>query len=95
MSWLLFLRPHRPEMPFEPTEEEDRITGEHFAYLQRLRAEGKLLLAGPSPVAGDTIGIGIFDIDDEAEVRSLVAADPAVASGIMTAEIRPLHIAVR
>jgi uncharacterized protein len=95
MSWLVFLRPHRPEMPFEPTEEEDRITGEHFAYLQRLRAEGKLLLAGPSPVAGDTIGIAIFDVEDEAEVRALVAADPAVVSGIMTPELRPLRISVR
>ena len=95
MSWLVFLRPHRPEMPFEPTEYEDRITSEHFAYLQRLRADGSLLLAGPSPVAGDSIGIAIFDVEDEAEVRTLVAADPAIVSGIMTSEIRPLRISVR
>ena len=29
------------------------------------------------------------------EVRAIVAADPAVESGAMTAEIRPLRIAVR
>jgi len=95
MSWLLFLRATRDEMPIEPTAEESRIVGEHFAYLQRLRDEGKLLLAGPSVVPGDTIGIAIFEVDDEAEVRALVAADPAVVNGVMTAEIRPLRLSVR
>jgi uncharacterized protein len=95
MTWLLFLRPHRPEMPFEPTEEEERIVGEHFEYLKRLRGEGKLLVAGPSPVEGDTIGIAIYELDDEDEVRALVAADPAVVSGIMIPELRPLRLSVR
>jgi uncharacterized protein len=95
VSWLLFLRPHRPEMPFEPTDDESRITGEHFEYLNRLRSEGKLFVAGPSPVPGDTIGIAIFDLDDEDEVRALVAADPAVTSGIMIPELRPLRLSVR
>jgi uncharacterized protein YciI len=95
VSWLIFLRAVREEMPFEPTEEEGRIVGEHLAYLQRLRAEGKLLLAGPSRVPGDTIGIGIFEVEDEAEVQAIVAADPAIVNGVMTAEIRPLRISVR
>ena len=50
---------------------------------------------GPSIVAGDTFGIGVLDVDDEAEVQAIVAADPAVSTGTMTAEIRPLRIAVR
>jgi uncharacterized protein len=95
MSWLLLLRPHRLEMPFEPTERESRIVGEHFDYLQSLREEGKLLLAGPSPVPGDPIGIAIFEVEDEDEMRAIVAADPAVTSRIMTAEIRPLRLSVR
>lgn len=95
MSWLLVLRPTRIEMPFDPTEDENRIVGEHFEYLQRLRDEGKLVLAGPSPVPGDPIGIGVFDLEDEAEVRAIVAADPAVVNGVMTAEVRPFRISVR
>jgi hypothetical protein len=67
MSFLVILRPARAEMPFEPTEEESRIVGEHYEYLVSLRDQGKLV----------------------------VAADPAVTSGVMTAEIRPLRIAVR
>jgi len=95
MSWLVVLRPVREEMPFEPTEEETRIVSDHYAYLQQLRAAGRLVLAGPSVLPGDTFGLGIFDLKDRAEVEAIVAADPAVTSGIMTAEIRPYRIAVR
>ena len=95
MSWLVVLRPVRDEMPFEPTEDESRIVSEHYDYLKRLRVEGRIVLAGPSALPGDTFGLGIFDQDDRAEVEAIVAADPAVTNGIMTAEIRPYRISVR
>jgi uncharacterized protein YciI len=95
MSWLVVLRPVRDEMPFEPTEDESRIVSEHYDYLKRLRVEGRIVLAGPSALPGDTFGLGIFDQDDRAEVEAIVAVDPAVTSGIMTAEIRPYRISVR
>jgi uncharacterized protein len=95
MSWLVVLRPVRAEMPFEPTEEETRIVSEHYAYLKQLRADGRLVLAGPSALPGDTFGLGIFDQDDRAEVEAIVAADPAVTGRIMTAEIRPYRISIR
>jgi uncharacterized protein YciI len=95
MSWLVVLRPVRAEMPFEPTNEESRIVSEHYAYLKQLRAEERLVLAGPSALPGDTFGLGIFEQDDRADVEAIVAADPAVSSGLMTAEIRPFRISVR
>jgi uncharacterized protein YciI len=95
MSFLVILRPARAEMPFEPTEEESRIVGEHYEYLVSLRDQGKLVVAGPSIKPGDAIGIGVLDVDGEDEVQAIVAADPAVTNGVMTAEIRPLRIAVR
>ena len=95
MSWLVVLRPTREEMPFEPTDEESQLVSQHYKYLKQLRADGRLVLAGPSALPGDTFGLGIFDQEDRAEVEAIVAADPAVRSGIMTAEIRPYRIAVR
>jgi uncharacterized protein YciI len=95
VSWLVVLRPVREEMPFEPTAEEAGIIGEHYEYLERLRAEGRLVLAGPSAVPGDSFGLGIFDQGDRADVEAIVAEDPAVTRGIMTAEIRPYRISVR
>jgi uncharacterized protein YciI len=95
MSFLVILRPVRAEMAFEPTEEEREIVSDHYGYLVGLRGEGKLVVAGPSIVSGDTFGIGVLDVDDEDEARAIVAADPAVIRGAMTAEIRPFRIAVR
>jgi uncharacterized protein len=95
MSWLVVLRPARAEMAFEPTEEESRVISDHYNYLVGLRDAGKLVVAGPSIVAGDTIGIGVLDVDEEDEARAIVAADPAIVDGVMTAEIRPFRIAVR
>jgi 8-oxo-dGTP pyrophosphatase MutT (NUDIX family) len=95
VSFLVFLRPVRAEMPLEPTDEESRVVAAHYDYLVSLRDAGKLIVAGPSVVPDDTIGIGVLDVDDRAEVEALVAEDPAVSSGVMTAEIRPLRIAVR
>jgi uncharacterized protein YciI len=95
MSFLVILRPVRDEMPFEPTEEESRVVGEHYDYLVSLRERGKLVVAGPSVKRGDTFGIGVLDVDELAEAEAIVAEDPAVVNGVMTAEIRPLRIAVR
>ena len=91
----MVLRPVREQMAFEPTEEEARVVSAHYEYLVRLRDEAKLVVAGPSIVEGDTFGIGVLDVDDEAEARAIVEADPAVSGGVMTAELRPLRIAVR
>jgi len=95
MSWLVVRRPVREEMPFEPTEDEARIVSDHFTYLQTLHSEGRLVLAGPSPVPGDAFGLDVYDVEDRAEVEAILAADPAIAGGIMTAEIRPFRISLR
>jgi uncharacterized protein len=94
MTWLVLLRPVREEMPFAPTADEERIVSAHFEYLCRLRDEGKLLLAGPSPVAGDTIGISILTVDEESEARQLLESDPAIVGGIMRADLRPFRVSV-
>jgi uncharacterized protein YciI len=95
VSFLVILRPARDEMPLTPTDEESRVVSAHYEYLVSLRDEGKLVVAGPSIVEGDTIGIGVLDVDSRAEAEAIVAVDPAVTSGVMTAELRPMRIAVR
>lgn len=95
MSFLVILRPVRDEMPFTPTGEESRVVAAHYDYLVSLRDEGKLVVAGPSIVEGDTIGIGVLDVESRTEAEAIVAADPAITGGVMTAEVRPMRIAVR
>ncbi|PYJ14760.1 MAG: hypothetical protein DME96_15110 [Verrucomicrobia bacterium] len=50
----------------------------------------QLILAGRTEEPGDkTFGIAIFEALDEAAARAFMQADPAVAGGLMTAELHP------
>lgn len=90
------LRPLRPRMLADgPTEDEARLVGEHFAYLQGLLAAGSLKLAGRASDAGErTFGIVVFEAVDSAAAAALMAADPAVRGGVMAAELFPFRIAL-
>ncbi|WP_427385419.1 YciI family protein [Janibacter sp. G56] len=65
----------------------------HLAYMNRLHAEGKVVLAGP---IGDGSGaMVIFRAADEAEVQGLVAADPYTVQGVSAdATIRPWKVVI-
>jgi uncharacterized protein YciI len=90
MSFLVIMRPAR-----EGVEQETAMLEAHWEYLRALHVDGKLVVAGPSWLPEDPFGVGIFDLEDRAEVEALVAADPAVTSGALRPEIRPLRIVTR
>ena len=90
MSFLVVMRPAR-----DGIESEQEMLEAHWDYLRRLHADGKLVVAGPSWTGEDPFGVGVFDLRDREEVEAIVAADPAVTSGAMRAEIRPLRIVTR
>ncbi|MGI6577187.1 MAG: YciI family protein [Eubacteriales bacterium] len=77
------------------TEKEEAITARHFRKLQSLLKEGKLILAGKTDgLDENTFGIVIFEADSEEEARSIMESDPAVAEGIMKAELFPYRVAL-
>ena len=90
------LRPTRAGMLVEgPTAEEGRVIGEHFAYLQELLARGVLKLAGRTLTTGpESFGIAVFEAADAAAAAAVVAGDPAVAGGVMTAARFPFRVAL-
>lgn len=95
-NYLVILRPTRLGMLQDgPTPEEQRIVGEHFAYCSALVARGEMLLAGRS--LGDpeqVIGIAIFHAESTEEAEAIVAKDPAVKNGVMSAEVQPYGLAL-
>lgn len=93
-QWLYRIVPRRPEMVADPTPEEQRIVGAHFAYLVDLRDRGIAILAGRTQEATGTFGITIFEADDEDAARDVMTADPAVAAGVFVATLHPYRIAV-
>lgn len=68
------------------------MAGPHSDYLQSLLDDGRLLLAGPT--TGGTLddGVTIFEADTEDEARAVMAADPAITSGLMTGELRRMRV---
>lgn len=77
------------------TEKEEEIVDRHFANLQKLLNEGKLILAGKtSGLDEKTFGIVILEVETDDEALSIMENDPAVAEGIMQAELFPYHIAL-
>ena len=94
--WLYRIRPTRPEMLTEgPTDDERQATQEHFAYLKGLSERGVVLLAGRTTAPIDeSFGIVVFAAADDRAAQALVDGDPAVARGVMSAELFPYRVAI-
>src|SRR5262245_8966708 len=75
--------------PKEPRSEAERskLFNGHMANINRLAAEGKLVVAGPlAKNERQYAGIYVLNIADVAEVDALMATDPAVAAGAFAYE---------
>ena len=77
------------------TKEDQAVLGRHFVRFQEAAKSGQLILAGRTSEPGDkTFGIAIFAALDEDAARKFMQEDPAVAGGLMTAELHPFAVAV-
>lgn len=91
-QWIYFIHPPRENFIETITEAEAEVMQVHFGHLSELFAEGKLILAGPTYGQVNT-GIAVIEAEDEDEARALMNADPAIASGQMTGELRAMRVA--
>jgi uncharacterized protein YciI len=92
-EWIYFIHPPRDDFAATMTDEELAVWGVHFERLQRLHAEGTMILVGPTLGRVNT-GIAIFEAPDEETARRIMEEDPAIASGIGRGELRPFQIAL-
>jgi uncharacterized protein len=77
------------------TEREEKIVSSHFMKLQELLKAQKLILAGKtSNMDEKTFGIVILEVESEDEAQTIMKNDPAVAEGVMTAELFPYKVAL-
>jgi uncharacterized protein len=74
-----------------PREEAQRLQTAHRANINRLAAEGKLVLAGPFDDDGALRGIYIFDVPTVAEAEALTRTDPAIQAGQLVMELHPWY----
>ena len=91
-EWIYFIHAPREDFAATMTEDERAVWGTHFERLQRLLAEGVMILAGPTLGRINT-GIAVFEAPDEESARRIMDEDPAIASGIARGELRPFRAA--
>jgi uncharacterized protein len=77
------------------TKEDNTVLARHFVRFQEAAKSGQLILAGRTSETGDkTFGIAIFEAPDEDAAKKFMEEDPAVAGGLMTAELHPFAVAL-
>jgi uncharacterized protein len=74
----LKLLPKRPAFAHGMTPEERAIMQEHVAYWNDLMAKGTAIVFGPVLDPRGVYGINIVAAEDAEEVKTLIAADPAI-----------------
>ena len=92
-EWIYFIHAPREDFAATMTEQEQAVWTTHFQRLQRLLAEGTIILVGPTLGRVNT-GIAVFEAPDEAAARRVMEEDPAIASGIARGELRPFQVAL-
>jgi uncharacterized protein YciI len=96
MEWICRIRPTRLAMLTDGgTPEEQTVMGAHFERLRALADDGVVVLAGPTLVTDErNYGVIVFRADDEDAARQVVDGDPAIAAGVMEAELLPFRISL-
>ena len=91
-EWVYFIHPPREDFVATITDDEAAIMQAHSAHLADLLGRGVLVLAGPTFGRVNT-GISVIEATDEHAARAVMMSDPAITSGLMTGELRPMRIA--
>jgi uncharacterized protein YciI len=92
-EWIYFIHPPRDDFAATITDAEQAVWAEHFARLQRLLADGQLILAGPTLGRINT-GVCVFEAPDEAAARQVMAEDPVIQGGFARGELRPFRLSL-
>ena len=79
-----------------PTDAEQAVVAEHFAYLQDLTAKGVIILVGRTLTTDEnTMGLAVFRAESEDAARQIMQGDPAVKRGVMTATLYPFKVVLQ
>jgi uncharacterized protein YciI len=90
-AWVYFLHPPRENFAATMTGDEQAVWQRHFAWLEQLLKEGRLVLAGATGGPTNT-GIAIFEAADDESARRTVSHDPVTEAGLARGELRPFEL---
>jgi uncharacterized protein YciI len=79
-----------------PTEPEQAVVAEHFAYLQNLNAQGAIIFVGRTLNPDENaMGLAVFRAESEDAARQIMDNDPVVKKGVMTATLYPFKVVLQ
>jgi uncharacterized protein len=81
------LIPPRPTFVQDMNDDERATMGAHGEHWRPLIEAGRMIVFGPVLDGSGSWGLGVVEADDEAEVSTLVGADPFVTSGLGSIEM--------
>lgn len=70
----------------DDAKKRSELMAGHFGMINRLAAEGKLVVAGPFSEGGDFRGLYIFDVKTIEEAQKLTETDPSIKEGYFKVE---------
>jgi uncharacterized protein YndB with AHSA1/START domain len=93
--FLVRLLAPRPTFPVDMNEAERRIMGEHVAYWTKMLAAGSAVAFGPVMDPKGAWGLGLLELDGDAELGAIEKNDPAIVANVgFRYEVLPLMQAV-
>jgi uncharacterized protein YciI len=80
--FFLKLNPSRPDFAQTMSADEREIMMQHVAYWKDLMSKGKVVVFGPVLDPKAVYGVGVIVTDNEDEVKTFIANDPAATINI-------------
>jgi uncharacterized protein YciI len=90
--FFLKLVPPRPTFFQDITEAERAVMQEHGLYWKDLTDQGTVVVYGPVFDPHGAYGIGVVEVETEADVQRLIAADPVRKANLGTCEFYPMRV---
>jgi uncharacterized protein YciI len=75
--YAVYLNPSRPDFAMTMTDSERAIMGQHVAYWTEKMKQGKVYAFGPVIDPKGIYGLGVVAVDNEQELKDIIANDPA------------------
>ncbi|WP_348812935.1 YciI family protein [Flavobacterium maritimum] len=75
--YAVYLNPSRPDFAMTMTDIERVIMGQHVAYWTEKMKQGKVYAFGPVIDPKGIYGLGVVAVDNEQELKDIIANDPA------------------
>jgi len=75
--YAVYLNPPRPDFAVTMTDTERAIMTQHVAYWTEILKQGKVYAFGPVFDPKGIYGLGVVTVDNEQELKDIIANDPA------------------